>query len=124
MTKGKRDGEKLSELLLELKNEYRKNFPKRIQVLRELTQRQDWECLTREFHKLKGTGRTYGYPEVSILCEVLEEACRQGQVDAVQMQKVFSVFARMLESWEDGRFFHPQQDQEAKEILALKGDVP
>jgi len=122
MTKAKRDGEKLSELLLELKNDYRKNFPKRVQSLRELTQLQDWESLTREFHKLKGTGRTYGYPEVSILCEVLEQACREGRVDAVQMQKVFSVFARMMESWEDGQFFHPHQDPEAQEIMALKGD--
>ena len=121
MTNSKLNGGKLSDILAELKSEYRQNFPKKVGQLRELTTQQNWLQLTQEFHKLKGTGRTYGFPEVSLLCEALEVYCLQGSVDATQIEKIFPVFARMQQAWEDGEPFNLQQDPEAHLLLALKG---
>lgn len=111
-----RDG-KLSELLAELKADYRKSFPAKILVLQNAFDRRDVHSLTEEFHKLKGTGKTYGYPEVSLLCEALETACRSGAPDFSQVEKVFSVFARMLEAWKDGKNFDLRGDTEANLLL-------
>ncbi len=123
MTNSNSRGEKLSELLAELKAEYKKSFPTKVQLLQSLWQSQDWPNLTEEFHKLKGTGRTYGYPEVSILCEALEIYCRRGTIRSKDLEAIFPIFERMQTAWNDGALFNLQQDPEAHLILALKEEV-
>jgi hypothetical protein len=44
--------------------------------LRKLLSVNDYRTLRDEFHKLKGTGKTYGLPEVTELCEICEVICR------------------------------------------------
>ena len=63
---------KLSRVLSDLKVEYLESLPNKIKKIRSLTKKEDWQSLYDEYHKLKGTGKTYGFPEISILCEQLE----------------------------------------------------
>lgn len=63
---------KLSRLLSDLKKEYLIALPEKIEKLRSLTQKEKWLEIQEEYHKLKGTGKTYGFPEISVLCEQLE----------------------------------------------------
>lgn len=67
---------KFSELLAELKADYLSILPERIANLEKLLKEKNWKQMHIEFHKLKGTGKTYGFPEVSTICEKLEEASR------------------------------------------------
>ena len=65
----------LNDILQELQVDYLTQFPKRLQQLEQLSQQLDIETLAMEYHKLKGTGKTYGFPEISQLCEMLELIC-------------------------------------------------
>lgn len=65
----------LKSLLAELQKDYIGSFPGKIANLSELFQAGNLDELRTEYHKMKGTGRTYGLPEVSQVGEVLETLC-------------------------------------------------
>lgn len=65
---------KFSDLLKELKSDYLNILPERIANIEKLLMEKNWQQLHVEFHKLKGTGKTYGFPEVSEICEKMEKA--------------------------------------------------
>lgn len=65
--------EQLKQLLQELKAEYITALPSKINYLQEVADGKDLELLISEYHKLKGTGKTYGLPEVSVVAGLLEQ---------------------------------------------------
>ena len=69
-------------LLDELKKDYIATLPEKIENIRTLWQAGNLEELHSEYHKMKGTGRTYGIPEVSQLGEALETLCEAKTPDA------------------------------------------
>lgn len=117
MTSSNSRGAKLSEVLAELKAEYQEKFPEKLTKMRTLHAAQDWPALKDEFHKLKGTGRTYGYPEVSLLCEALEQLCGKPAVSASLVEKSFPVFEKMLLAWREGHLYDLSLNEDAQEIL-------
>lgn len=62
-------------------------MPKKISDIRNhtISQKKDWETIRTLFHNLKGTGKTYGFAQISLICEPLENICDQflkhGQTD-------------------------------------------
>jgi HPt (histidine-containing phosphotransfer) domain-containing protein len=62
----------LKDLLADLQKDYIRSLPGKITNLHFLWQEGRHEELVTEYHKLKGTGRTYGVPEISQLGEALE----------------------------------------------------
>lgn len=67
----------LNDLFKELKGEYLESFPEKIETLRKMWESGNREGLHNEFHKIKGTGTTYGLPEVTSIAEILEEMCEK-----------------------------------------------
>ncbi|MEK6555260.1 MAG: Hpt domain-containing protein [Bdellovibrionota bacterium] len=65
----------LDDLLKELRDEYIASLPQKIVTISEHLKQQDWTTLRDDFHKLKGTGKTYGLPVVSEIGEVVEKIC-------------------------------------------------
>ena len=63
------------ELLKSLHRDYLSSLPKKISTIREQIASGNSSDLRESFHKLKGTGRTYGMPEVSELAACIEEIC-------------------------------------------------
>ncbi len=63
------------EMMDQLKKEYIASLPHKIEELELKFAKKDAQNLGEDFHKLKGTGKTYGLPEVSQLAEVLEFLC-------------------------------------------------
>lgn len=63
---------RLEDVLQELRVEYLQCLPQRVILIQKLMAAQDWKRLETEFHKLKGTGKTYGISEVSTLSAELE----------------------------------------------------
>lgn len=62
-------------LMSQLRTEYVQELPAKIaQIASELKNRQ-FHVVREDFHKLKGTGKTYGIPEISQLAEVVEKIC-------------------------------------------------
>lgn len=68
----------------ELRGEYLAGFPKKIELIHQALNSNDCEFIELEFHKLKGTGSTYGLPEVSLLGETVERACKTNPTNLKQ----------------------------------------
>lgn len=65
----------LNDLFAELKGEYLDSFPEKIETIQKFWESNNRDGLHNEFHKIKGTGTTYGLPEVTSIAEILEEMC-------------------------------------------------
>ncbi|MCB0356667.1 MAG: Hpt domain-containing protein [Bdellovibrionales bacterium] len=65
----------MEELLLKLKNEYIAELPLKITDLKQLFTAGDSEGLKNAFHKLKGSGKTYGLDSVSMIGKEMERIC-------------------------------------------------
>lgn len=63
------------EMMEQLKLEYIQSLPAKIEEIRNNLKQCDVSVLREDFHKLKGTGKTYGLPEVSTLAEAVEKIC-------------------------------------------------
>lgn len=62
-------------MMRELREEYIKSIPQKITDIESHLTAKMWPELRNDFHKLKGTGKTYGIPEISALCEPVEKIC-------------------------------------------------
>jgi HPt (histidine-containing phosphotransfer) domain-containing protein len=71
--------DELNNILEDLKNDYKSQMPSRLAKLESLTQKNDFAGLALEYHKLKGTGKTYGFAEISKISEQLEKICENSQ---------------------------------------------
>lgn len=63
------------DLLKTLQKDYLASLPEKVLKIRAQIAATSAGDLRESFHKLKGTGRTYGLPEVSELAEVVENVC-------------------------------------------------
>lgn len=84
----------LSVVLSDLKKDYLAKLPLKIERLKELAQAENWEDLYTEYHKLKGTGKTYGFPEISAVCEKLEIFAQKKEMQHVAL---FEDAAKLIE---------------------------
>lgn len=66
------DPAKFKILIAELKAEYYLKMPERVASLEAASQQKDEDRLEELFHNYKGTGKTHGLPELSILCDAVE----------------------------------------------------
>lgn len=65
----------MEQLLADLRKEYLDGLPARLAGIRQHLTEGSIETLEDDFHKLKGTGRTYGIPEISDVGELAESIC-------------------------------------------------
>lgn len=72
------------EMLKSLQKEYLSSIPEKIKVIEALISAGETHDIREAFHKLKGTGRTYGLPEVSEMAEVVEQICLEHPVNAAR----------------------------------------
>lgn len=84
------------ELLAGLRAEYLKGFEAKIENLKMATQVKDLKKIEEIFHQLKGTGKTYGFEEISLLAEPVERSFRMGHSKALTwgLQAI-----ELLETW-------------------------
>lgn len=62
-------------MMEELRREYVGSIPQKIKDIEAHLAAGDTATLRDDFHKLKGTGKTYGIPEISELGEAVEKIC-------------------------------------------------
>ncbi len=65
----------IQDVLAGLQKTYLASMPDKITLIETLFKSNDLERLETEYHKLKGTGRTYGLPEFTQLGATLERIC-------------------------------------------------
>ena len=111
----------LIQVLFELKNEYLQNLPGKIEKIKKLTQEKKWNDLCDEYHKLKGTGKTYGYPEVSVICEQLELLLmKPDQQNFPAFERALTLLDKLLLSYQNKTPFEIEKDPIFCEIFSLK----
>lgn len=72
----------LDDVLSELRKTYLEALPARADMIESLFKNRQYIEVETEFHKLKGTGKTYGLPEVTSIGEVAERLCENGSTSA------------------------------------------
>jgi HPt (histidine-containing phosphotransfer) domain-containing protein len=112
--------QKLSQVLKELKAEYLIKLPQRILLLKSLTEQNQWTCLEEEYHKLKGTGKTYGFPEISTVCERLEQLTQKSETRNPEIfAQAVLLLERMHQSYLHNEPIDLTSDPFARSLLAL-----
>lgn len=110
----------LTQVMAELKAEYLEKFPQKIELLKILTiDNPDWQRLEDEYHKIKGTGLTYGFPEISVVCEKLETMAQHKETrDLETFKKAIPLLEKMHQSYLENQGFDLQKDAFARSLLA------
>ena len=63
------------QMMQELTEEYLEALPAKIADIENHLRVMDVSVLREDFHKLKGTGSTYGIPEISMIGQAMEDIC-------------------------------------------------
>jgi len=71
-------------MMEQLRIEYVDDLPNKIKDIESNFAKDQLQVVREDFHKLKGTGRTYGVPEITDLAEVMEKICIQFPKEAAQ----------------------------------------
>lgn len=96
-------GKDLDQLLKELKESYLKALPQKIEILQGHIKDQNWDQVVEESHKLKGTGRTYGFPEVTRVASRIEDLAEdQSTRLEAQFEPALKLLEEMKKSYASG----------------------
>lgn len=76
------------EMMQQLKSDYLSSLPEKITEIQTRVQEGKVRELREDFHKLKGTGKTYGLPEISQLAEAVEKICCKQPDKAVEASQI------------------------------------
>ena len=97
------------ELLRTLQRDYLASLPEKIKKIEEF--RLDNAELREAFHKLKGTGKTYGIPEVSELSALMERICLENPLASAQAaDAALGLLRAIYEARGIGREFNLKDD--------------
>lgn len=109
-----------NEMMAELRKEYLDSFDEKFQAMRTYFEGQDWYSLELEFHKLKGTGSTYGVPEVTELCRLMETTCRdRGALAEKQLNDSIELLKNIKDKYEQGQDFELSSDPRYLELQKI-----
>jgi HPt (histidine-containing phosphotransfer) domain-containing protein len=72
-------GVSFEDVFAELKKQYLAELPAKVQRIENYLRAGQWIDVHNEFHKLKGTGKTYGFPAISRACQIIETLTMGGQ---------------------------------------------
>lgn len=89
----------MDELLKKLKQEYLEQIPEKIKEIQHLFDNNKITELRNSFHKLKGSGKTYGVAPISIISERMEKICSESP-DKVN-QEIIDLYKAILEDIKD-----------------------
>lgn len=111
----------MDDLLKELQLEYIQSIPTKINELNEFLQKKDLENLINCFHKLKGSGKTYGLEEVSILGQFFELWMREQKEKVLPfVPKSIELLTKIHAARAEGKPFAINADPEYQKLMTIK----
>jgi HPt (histidine-containing phosphotransfer) domain-containing protein len=111
----------MDDLLKELQLEYIQGLPEKIQELKTFSDQKDFQNLLNAFHKLKGSGKTYGLEEVSALGQFFEGWLREKKEKAIPFTKKASeILERIHSSRSNDKPYSLDTDTEFQNLKSLK----
>ena len=109
----------MEDLLANLKKDYLKDMPAKIAELKDFYESGNISELQNAFHKLKGSGKTYGVAEVSVVCRIYEDMCKTAP-DKLQLhfETATGLLKDITEAHVQGGNFNLQEDPRFQKISA------
>ncbi len=112
--------ENYDEMMTELRMEYLASFDAKFDLMRGFLEGRDWYSLELEMHKLKGTGSTYGVPEVTELCQHMETTCReQGALEEQDLNKAIALLIDIRKKYTEDAEFDLAKDSRFLELKKI-----
>jgi len=107
----------MEDLLKNLQREYVQSLPEKISDIRKHIKSGSVETLETAFHKLKGTGKTYGIPEISELAATVEHICHEKPAKACPVAaEALSILQDIHSARKEDTAFHLVGDPRFKKI--------
>jgi HPt (histidine-containing phosphotransfer) domain-containing protein len=101
-----------------LRKKYINSIPEKIINLQKAITIKDELVLEQESHKIKGSGKTYGFQEISELAYLVNKNCRDKNPNAIVIaEKVCVLLQKIYDGIQSGNAFDLQNDPLYKEIL-------
>jgi chemotaxis protein histidine kinase CheA len=111
----------LKEILAGLKRDYLKSLPDKIAAIEKLWKSDDVDLMETEFHKLKGTGKTYGLPEISELGLIAENLCSaEAEARNQAVRITLSLLGQIHKTRLRGKEFDLRTSKEFAALVALQ----
>lgn len=108
------------EMLKNLQRDYLHSLPEKISTIQQQIQEGDAVVLRASFHKLKGTGKTYGIPEISELAAEVEDICQGRPLSAAPAAREAVLILRDIHSARQSNHeFKLSSDPRFKKIRTL-----
>lgn len=109
--------EKTRAALEELRNKYIKSFPEKISQIRKYIATKDLPPIQVEFHKLKGSGKTYGISDISDIAVLIEQHCKNNHPQTFEnAEKACLLLEKIKNALENNLTFNALSDPLFKEI--------
>jgi HPt (histidine-containing phosphotransfer) domain-containing protein len=109
----------LNDMLKGLQKDYLQSLPEKISVIRRHIEAGSAPDLEMAWHKLKGTGKTYGIPEISELAAAVELICHDQPAKAGPVAtKALDILADIHSARAAEREFALGEDPRFKKLTA------
>jgi hypothetical protein len=114
----------IHDVLAELRKTYLEALPARADGIEKLLQEGKYNEVETEFHKLKGTGKTYGLPEVSQIGEVAERLVEYGSTSAEEsVPAAIKVLRKITTSRAEGKPLDLEKDADFLYLAELAREI-
>jgi len=107
------------DMMKELQKEYIENLPSKITAIEGHFAQMDVTALEGAFHKIKGTGKTYGIPELSVLAKTLEKACKDNHNIKEIIPPSIAILKKIESARKEGDQFNIEADSLYGEVLKI-----
>lgn len=110
----------LESVLKDLREKYISDLPEVIESIETLFSQKNLALVREEFHKLRGTGKTYGIDEISAVGEAVENLCVYYPESAEQLIPLgIRILQRIHATRSQGRIFDVAADTDFLKLQAL-----
>lgn len=107
-----------------LKKEYIESIPEKIAEIRSLHKTKNYPALRDAFHKLKGSGQTYGLPEITQIATPVEALFKKGSRDAMPAcERALVLFERIHRAEMQQIPFHLLEQPEFLTLMSKAGKL-
>ena len=114
------DPSKHTALIVELQKEYLAGFKEKFYRILGFHKKKDWYALELEYHNLKGTGTTYGIPEVTELSEQMEKLCRRNtEMRKELLEMSIKLMEKIADRYRDQKPFVLSEDMDFIKLKSL-----
>ncbi len=112
------------ELFAELRSEYLATVPEKISAIQKYWTAHEREKLENEFHKMKGTGTTYGLPELTRMAALVEHLCRENSPKlGLAIFITLEILPKIAQHHTEGESYEMEQDPFFKKLSVLNAEV-